>query len=938
MVFGALVTGLGAVAFFGHLSQMEAAYGWGNLTRMGVHTSAGFLFAGHALMWMAWRISPKDETLMPAWSPMLPAAFGITASICLWQALSSGDARAIHRQTRSAAASISELISEGLRDRMMALRRMGGRWNADGGTPRSEWERDVREYITDNPSFQAIEWVDARYRVQWIVPLAGNEQALGLNLAVEESRRRALIAAREAQQATLSAPVDLVQGGRGLLAYVPLEVEGEFDGFILGVFRAERLFGSLLGRLGEDYAVSLAAGEDVFFLRDNEKRDQWRQWGQSVPLSGHGARWVMELTPTEVHLRDEQSVLPGIVLNCGVFGSLSVCGLIGMYKRGRRLGGGARLRADARFRQVIESSPIGMLMVNDAGNITFANRRAEEIFDYSEGDLDGRTVEDLVPEAQRQAHPKHRQEFDRHGSGRLMGGGRELKGLRRDGTEVPVEIGLAPIQTEEGRQIIASVMDVTLRRAAEARSKELTERLRLATESAEIGIWDWDISENRLEWDDTMYAIYGISSDEFSGAYQAWEAGLHRDDKDGASAAVNAAVKSGEPFKTVFRIVHPVGDIRHIQAYGLVQRDDYGRSVRMLGTNWDITDTKEAEALQRDINSELELRVAERTVELNRVNRELRLHADALENSNRDLESFAYVASHDLQEPLRKIRAFGDILREDLGEEANEDALDSLNTITSAVYRMSDLIEALLVFARAAHQGVGDDAVDLDSVMREVIEDLELSIAKVGAKIEIAPLGMVKGDTAQLRQLFQNLVGNSLKHRRPDAPMLVEISAQLVRGAKDGSPDLVVIVKDSGKGFDQEHAERIFKPFQRLEGRNSATPGQSTMPAPLALSVGGRKTFSFSEQFSNSLLPTGAFPGQRSIRKVGVGLASSAAVCVNAKEKRARMPRLIADIGREGFMMKRCCDDLYVSSTSSFSNCTLSGVVEFESVDLRISI
>lgn len=519
-----------------------------------------------------------------------------------------------------------------------------------------------------------------------------------------------------------------------------------------------------------------------------------------------------------------------------------------------------------------------------------------------------------------------------------MGGGRELKGLRRDGTEVPVEIGLAPIQTEEGRQIIASVMDVTLRRAAEARSKELTERLRLATESAEIGIWDWDISENRLEWDDTMYAIYGISSDEFSGAYQAWEAGLHRDDKDGASAAVNAAVKSGEPFKTVFRIVHPNGDIRHIQAYGLVQRDDYGRSVRMLGTNWDITDTKEAEALQRDINSELELRVAERTVELNRVNRELRLHADALENSNRDLESFAYVASHDLQEPLRKIRAFGDILREDLGEEANEDALDSLNTITSAVYRMSDLIEALLVFARAAHQGVGDDAVDLDSVMREVIEDLELSIAKVGAKIEIAPLGMVKGDTAQLRQLFQNLVGNSLKHRRPDAPMLVEISAQLVRGAKDGSPDLVVIVKDSGKGFDQEHAERIFKPFQRLEGRNSATPGQSTMPAPLALSVGGRKTFSFSEQFSNSLLPTGAFPGQRSIRKVGVGLASSAAVCVNAKEKRARMPRLIADIGREGFMMKRCCDDLYVSSTSSFSNCTLSGVVEFESVDLRISI
>lgn len=244
---------------------------------------------------------------------------------------------------------------------------------------------------------------------------------------------------------------------------------------------------------------------------------------------------------------------------------------------------------------------------------------------------------------------------------------------------------------------------------SQSRAEALTERLELATGSARIGIWDWNVRANSLVWSDEMYAIYGVERDRFAGAFDAWQAGLHPDDKERASAAVDAALKEDRRFNTSFRIVHPDGAVKHIQAHGVVQRDGHGPAVRMLGVNWDITDIKEAEELQRRMNEQLEARVAERTQEL--------------ESSNRDLESFAYVASHDLQEPLRKIRTFSDLLAENLGDDLNEESERSLNVMTSAAARMAALIDDLLIYARAGNRELELRLQWADTVVDEIVRN-----------------------------------------------------------------------------------------------------------------------------------------------------------------------------------------------------------------------
>ncbi len=182
--------------------------------------------------------------------------------------------------------------------------------------------------------------------------------------------------------------------------------------------------------------------------------------------------------------------------------------------------------------------------------------------------------------------------------------------------------------------------------------------------------------------------------------------------------------------------------------------------------------------------------------------------------SNRDLEEFAYIASHDLQEPLRKIRAFGDRLESKAGERLAEQETQYLERVQNAAERMQGLINDLLEFSRVNAVGEPSDLVDLRSVVAGVLSDLEIAINEAGAKVIVDDLGSVVGDATQLRQLFQNLIGNAIKFRSADALPVISIN----RIAQDDVA-LTVAIVDNGIGFDNKYLDRIFKPFQRLHGR-----------------------------------------------------------------------------------------------------------------------
>jgi PAS domain S-box-containing protein len=201
-----------------------------------------------------------------------------------------------------------------------------------------------------------------------------------------------------------------------------------------------------------------------------------------------------------------------------------------------------------------------------------------------------------------------------------------------------------------------------------------------------------------------------------------------------------------------------------------------------------------------------------------------------LERSNQELEEFAYVASHDLQEPLRKIQTFGELLKTQLAETLPPDAADSLNRMVTAAARMRTLIRSLLTYSRVTTKARPFQTVDMEAVTREALSNLETVIEQKQAHIDIGPLPVVEADPDQMLQLMQNLVLNSLKFQKQGNIPHVRIWAPTI-GTSGGptptstEPPLPVLceirVQDNGIGFDERHLDRIFIAFQRLHGRSA---------------------------------------------------------------------------------------------------------------------
>ncbi|MBT1064421.1 CHASE3 domain-containing protein [Bowmanella sp. Y26] len=218
-------------------------------------------------------------------------------------------------------------------------------------------------------------------------------------------------------------------------------------------------------------------------------------------------------------------------------------------------------------------------------------------------------------------------------------------------------------------------------------------------------------------------------------------------------------------------------------------------------------------------NDTLAQKVEERTFAL-------KIYADELSRSNRELEEFAFVASHDLQEPLRKIQAFGDRLLNAQQQQLDETSLDYLARINKAAQRMSNLISDLLAFSRVTTRGKEFSSCDLNKTLALVLDDLEISIEESQAEVEQDSLPMIKADTTQMHQLLQNLLSNALKFKAADQPLKVEVRCQQTSGpALPGDESSLawyrIDIRDTGIGFEQQYADKIFMPFQRLHGRNS---------------------------------------------------------------------------------------------------------------------
>lgn len=437
--------------------------------------------------------------------------------------------------------------------------------------------------------------------------------------------------------------------------------------------------------------------------------------------------------------------------------------------------------AEERFRFAVEASPSAMIMVDADGTIEMVNAETERLFGYPRRQLVGEPVEMLVPERFRARHPGLRAGFGAQPEFRAMGGGRELFGLRSDGTEIPIEIGLNPIDTSSGLRVLCSIVDITERRRAD-------EMFRLAVESAPSGIAMVDErgaivlvnAETERMFRYERGELVGQSIDVLVPRRFRGQHGHHR---HGFVAAPEArAMGSGRELYglrkdgTEFPVEIGLNPIRA------------GGGLMVLSTIVDITNRKRVEA-------------------------ELARQREELARSNEELEQFAYVASHDLQEPLRMVSSFTALLAQHLGDDLDDDAKRFIGFAQDGAARMRALIQDLLALSRVRTRGGELVEVDASWCVDAALANLAVTIAEVDAKIEVDVAVRVRGDETQLVALFQNLVSNALRFHG-DAPPVVRIKAWR---AGDRAR---FTVADEGIGIPPEHAERVFQLFERLHTRD----------------------------------------------------------------------------------------------------------------------
>jgi signal transduction histidine kinase/ActR/RegA family two-component response regulator len=314
-MLASFVFALGLGNGFGYTLGTDTPFGATAPTYMAVHTSIGFMLLGTALFTHVLTIAHATNKNTPSWIPWPVGVCLATLSIALWQVLQTNETFQIERNIQTQASGLANQIHQSMSLRIKALDRIGRRWEADGGTPRAKWDADVIQYLSDDPGYQAIEWVDKTFHVRWILPLEGNERAQDLNLAAEERRRLALIRAQKAGYPVLSSPVNLVQGGKGILLCVPLNLEGAFDGFILGVFRTQKLLSPIIDSQSRvNFSISIFIEDEKVFDSTPGNGEPESSWTQTARFQILGTDWYVSLRPSTDYLSQVESNISTITL------------------------------------------------------------------------------------------------------------------------------------------------------------------------------------------------------------------------------------------------------------------------------------------------------------------------------------------------------------------------------------------------------------------------------------------------------------------------------------------------------------------------------------------------------------------------------------------------------------------------------------------------
>jgi PAS domain S-box-containing protein len=444
------------------------------------------------------------------------------------------------------------------------------------------------------------------------------------------------------------------------------------------------------------------------------------------------------------------------------------------------------------------------------------NTGAEKIYGWKKEEVIGKSSRELLQTTFLSAEDEQNWLAEFNNKGQWQG---EVFQKRKDGETISIMASVAKVTDGNGKHIggVAVNKDITEQYKAAQLLKESEERFRLLTNTIPQIVW---ISgkEGKLEYlNDQWFKITGQTTEE--GLKDRLKM-MHPDDIKPIADKWQQALKDNNPFYCEYRLKDKLsGDYRWF--FGNIQplRDEYGNVLKWIGASTDIQHFKNISVL-------LEQQVKERTTELNRLNSALQKQTEELRRSNEDLQQFAHVTSHDLKEPLRKIKTYGSRLSDEFESILPEKAKLFLEKMDAAATRMSSMIDGVLGYSMLGATEQIIESIELNELMQHISSDLEVIIQQKNASLHYQDLPRIEGSAILINQLFYNLINNSLKFSRKDVAPIIQISWEKIKAGNaensltPGKEYVRIVLTDNGIGFEQEHAGKIFKTFARLNAKD----------------------------------------------------------------------------------------------------------------------
>ncbi len=442
---------------------------------------------------------------------------------------------------------------------------------------------------------------------------------------------------------------------------------------------------------------------------------------------------------------------------------------------------------EKKYRATIENSLNGFIIGKD-GAVIDANEAAIKMFGYD-------SLDDMKQKQRADFFDDKSEEYlkikrERTINGKARG---EVHGIKKNGDYFPcIMFSNFFIDANGSSNTINSFIDISEEIEANEKLIKIQQLLTQAELLAEIGSSELDYKTGKFLWSDGFYKIHGLQPNGQEITNEISEQFLHPDDRHKIKLMEEAFIEKKDHLEFDSKIIRTDGKIRDISSYWKFTYDKEGNPLKMYGVVQDITEKKEQEK------------------ELKLLNHELVLKAQKLISYNNELERFAYVASHDLQEPLRNISGSLQLLKIKYQEQLDERAIEFINNSIDSSKRMKQLIIDLLEFSRVDSAHLEIKKVQLSDVINEVLTTLSPIIKQEQATIEVGQLPVVYGIRTQIVQLFQNLIGNALKYKSNKREPLVKIAVT------EQETEWKITVRDNGLGIDARYYDKIFVIFQRL--------------------------------------------------------------------------------------------------------------------------